>query len=798
MQGMSLGKTGMHNKNVLSADLALGIIRNERIGTWVIEVDEGKRWRMYIDPVMAALLDCPEGISPEDTYDFFHKGVTSEADVILTRNFEAMASGKESEVQYAWMHPDGSRRIIRCGGTRDWSYKDGIRCRGIHSDISNTNHIDEGWRLRSMFQKSYINHYNAKEAQVIVLVNMANDHYDMMHCNPEMSILSSTPAEGRFSSLIDSFSRFFPDKPYSDKLKDLKDFDFLDRHFKESPVFREHFPFQDRKGNLRYYRVTANKLHGDEMIVSLEDKTLNICESIVLSTISSRLVGGFILNLELDRISVVKLTPFFDYLDGYDTLRIAEGIELLCPHMDEEFREGWKQFANLNKLKAIFKSQKRVDYPFKTVINGEHTWLRASFYAIDKSLSSKPAVALTFRNYSGEELEAVYQTEALIHENEKLEREYRLIKGITSQYVSLKVVNIDGRFTTIYKDLDLSYGWERDENSNYWDNFVKMMKEHCHPEDLERMLVFGDRKKLVSRMKGRRRVLERFRFKVADGTYKWMDLVLVRFDKYLHTELSEFAYAFANVDVEVHRDMEYAKALEQALISKEESRLKTQFVNNISHDIRTPLNAVIGYSQLLAMAGEQLSEAEKTEYMQYIENSGELLTMLIDDILSISDIEHDILKINLTRACCNTICQKAVSCSTMRVLKGVELSFSSAYPDDFEILTDPKRVQQILINMISNSCKATTQGWIRVYCGPSAKEGFIDFVVTDTGCGVSPEKAEEIFKRFVSVENNENGVGHGLGLDICQKLSHRMGGSIWLDQSYTGGARFVLTLPVAQ
>ena len=98
------------------------------------------------------------------------------------------------------------------------------------------------------------------------------------------------------------------------------------------------------------------------------------------------------------------------------------------------------------------------------------------------------------------------------------------------------------------------------------------------------------------------------------------------------------------------RAMDSEWALEQARISREESRLKTQFVNNISHDIRTPLNAVIGYSQLLMLAGDSLSEKEKAEYANYIESSGELLTMLVDDILSVSDIEHDILKLRPMKA----------------------------------------------------------------------------------------------------------------------------------------------------
>lgn len=283
-----------------------------------------------------------------------------------------------------------------------------------------------------------------------------------------------------------------------------------------------------------------------------------------------------------------------------------------------------------------------------------------------------------------------------------------------------------------------------------------------------------------------------------DGSYTWMKCVFIRFDKNLDNELSEFAYALANVDEEVKKEQEYYYALEQARISREESRLKTQFVNNISHDIRTPLNAVIGYSQLLMLAGDSLSEKEKAEYANYIESSGELLTMLVDDILSVSDIEHDILKLRPMKAPVNRICNKAVSCCMMRVPNGVNLYFTTEFKDDFLILTDPMRVQQILINMISNSCKATVEGEIKVSCCKSDKEGFIDFTVTDTGCGVSPEKAEEIFNRFVSMDNNESGAGHGLGLDICINISQRLGGYIWLDQTYKPGARFVLTLPLKQ
>ncbi|MGN1211445.1 MAG: ATP-binding protein [Candidatus Cryptobacteroides sp.] len=785
----------------ISSPVAISnILTDIGVGVWALEIVEGQKPRMYVDAVMAGLLGCSPCLAPEDIYEAWHDGVGPDAAILLNDNLERMAAGQLSEVQYPWIHPDGSIRTIRCGGRRNWSFTEGIRCEGTHRDLTNVNHIDDEWRRRSMMLRSYFNYYNSRDALVILLVSLQTGRYSTIKASNDIRSHIPLNEEGDFSEYVQMMVEVFSSAEQDSRLLKFKDLSAIDQIFQNSPVYRHHFSIKDADGSTRWFRLTANRLNNNDMVVSLEDKTIRIQEDIVMNTISSKLVGGFIFNLERDLISVVKLTPFFNYLDdNTGKLTIHHGVQLLCPHIDEEFREGWMQFASIESLRSVYGKQRRADYPFKAIFAGEHTWLRASLYAVDRKLSSEPSVVLVFRKYSQEELEEVSQNEQVLHRKEKLEKDFHLIEGIAAQYLSLKVVHIDGRFIAIYKEFDPSYGWRSGTYPNFWMSYKALMNQHCHPGDLERMMDFASREYVICLMKGRRRYLERFRYRMEDDKYIWMDFVLIRFDKNLDTELTEFAYAFANVDVEVNRESEYAKALEQARISKEESRLKTQFVNNISHDIRTPLNAVVGYSQLLTLAGDSLSEEEKAEYVDYIESSGELLTMLIDDILSVSDIEHDILRIRISDSSCNLICRKAVSCSMMRVPTGVNLYFTTEYDDDFCIETDPKRVQQILINMISNSCKATNEGEIRVHCCPSGKNvGFVDFVVTDTGCGVAPEKAEEIFNRFVSVDNNDSGAGHGLGLDICIKISQRMGGYIWLDQSYTGGARFVLTLPVKQ
>ena len=780
-------------ENILSAS---NVLDSLGVGIWAMEIVEGQKPRMSVDSVVARLMGCPSDISPEDAYEAWQAGIDFEADLLLQDAMKRMFSGTVSEVQYYWNHPDGGRRLVRCGGRRDFSFSEGIRCVGTHRDVTGLSHIDDEWKRRRILLKSYFNYYNSRDALAIILVDLDTDRYATIKSDPSVESRVPLNDEGTFSEYVRRFSVEFVNGQQSEKVLNFQNYAFLDDFFKNSPVFRQHFSTVDEGGNVKWFRLTANRLSDNDMVVSLEDKTLRVSENIILDTISERLVGGFIFNLERNAVSVVKLTPFFDYLDdNTEKLTIPLGVELLCPHIDEEFRDGWIRFAGHKNLLEVYRRQRRADYSFKAMLAGEHTWLRTSLYAVDTKMSKEPSVVLVFRKYSQEELEEVSQNEEVLHQKEKLERDFHLIKGIAVQYVTLKVVKIDGRFSIIYKDLDPSYGWDNSSYTNFWDSYRAFILGHCHPKDRERMLDFAHRENIVSILNGRRRHLERFRFRMVDGSYIWMDFVLIRYDRDLDTELTEFAYALANVDVDVHRENEYASALKQARISREESRLKTQFVNNISHDIRTPLNAVIGYSQLLTLAGDSLSENERAEYMNYIETSGELLTMLIDDILSISDIEHDILKLRFSQSSCNQICRKAVSCCMMRVPTGVKLYFTTEYNDSFCIMTDPQRVQQILINLISNSCKATTEGEIRVHCCPSAKDGFVDFVVTDTGCGVPLEKAEEIFNRFVSVDNNDRGAGHGLGLDICIKISQRMGGYIWLDQSYKGGARFILTLP---
>lgn len=225
------------------------------------------------------------------------------------------------------------------------------------------------------------------------------------------------------------------------------------------------------------------------------------------------------------------------------------------------------------------------------------------------------------------------------------------------------------------------------------------------------------------------------------------------------------------------------------------NNFKTQFVQNMSHEVRTPLNAICGFSQLLATPelSNSLTEEEKQQYSDIINSSTDMLTSLVNDILDIGDIESGKYRIYMQQIQVNLICKKSLNTVEHRLLgSSVKLKFQTELPDDYSIESDPARIQQILVNFLTNAIKHTEKGSITLSV-VSLEGKQVRFSVTDTGEGVSPENAEAIFERFEKLNTFKQGTG--LGLPICRALATCMNGKVYLDTTYTeGGARFNLDL----
>lgn len=220
--------------------------------------------------------------------------------------------------------------------------------------------------------------------------------------------------------------------------------------------------------------------------------------------------------------------------------------------------------------------------------------------------------------------------------------------------------------------------------------------------------------------------------------------------------------------------------------------IKTQFVQNMSHEIRTPLNAIMGFSQLLSLPEDFTTEEERAQYSEYIKNNSSMLMMLIDDILDVADADNGQYRMVFDNYSCNMICRNAMKTIDYRVPQNVELRFKSDVDDDFKIRTDSRRVQQVLINYLTNACKNTTEGSIELECSAKQIPGKIVLSVTDTGVGVPDDLAQDIFERFTKIDTFKQGAG--LGLNICKTISEKLGAEVMLDTTYKNGARFLLIL----
>lgn len=235
------------------------------------------------------------------------------------------------------------------------------------------------------------------------------------------------------------------------------------------------------------------------------------------------------------------------------------------------------------------------------------------------------------------------------------------------------------------------------------------------------------------------------------------------------------------------------KKIEQELTAakdhaEESNRLKSAFLANMSHEIRTPLNAIVGFSGILASTEE---EEEKQEYVSIIENNNTLLLQLISDILDLSKIEAGTLEFNYSNIELNAVMRELENSLQLKVKStDVHLEFISS-PEPCHIYAEKNRISQLMINLVSNAIKFTTQGSIRF--GYERRGLELYFYVTDTGCGIPEEKRKAIFERFVKLNNFAQGTG--LGLSICQMLVKHMGGTIGVESEEGRGSTFWFTLP---
>jgi len=250
----------------------------------------------------------------------------------------------------------------------------------------------------------------------------------------------------------------------------------------------------------------------------------------------------------------------------------------------------------------------------------------------------------------------------------------------------------------------------------------------------------------------------------------------------------------------IGRDMtEQLKYEEDLKISKlkaeQSNKIKNVFISNMSHEIRTPMNSIIGFTSLL----EYEKNPDKIKsYIDTITRSGNLLLSLIDDIMDLSKMESGNMKIKNTQFKINNLLDdiKKQFELELKIRNKNNIELINETNETIEIYTDYKRINQILNNLILNSIKFTSTGYIKY--GLKIKNNFIEFYVEDTGIGIKQENLNLVFKRFHQIDREKfkKQEGSGLGLTICKAIVELLGGKLWIESKYKIGTTVYFTIPI--
>lgn len=234
---------------------------------------------------------------------------------------------------------------------------------------------------------------------------------------------------------------------------------------------------------------------------------------------------------------------------------------------------------------------------------------------------------------------------------------------------------------------------------------------------------------------------------------------------------------------------ELKKAYQRAT---ESEKMKAAFIQNVSHEVRTPLNIISGFSQVIADPELTDSVEERLHMSDMMQKSAHQITTLIDEIIGLSLIESTEKMRRDDTPRINRMLRQTIQEYEPIANKGVAIRLETSLDDEFTLNTNENMLKRIVSALLENAVKYTELG--SIFIKASQDDNQLVIAVEDTGCGIPEKEAEHIFDRFVKLDSFKEGIG--LGLPLSRKLAEQLGGNVTLDTSYKDGARFVLTLPI--
>lgn len=502
----------------------------------------------------------------------------------------------------------------------------------------------------------------------------------------------------------------------------------------------------------------------------------------ILSSLSELFFGVYRIDLESGRIQAIRLPHEVGDVGISESGSVysVEDISMLY-HPDD--RERFCRESSLENLRRKQKEGvKSLELEFRRRMEGEYRWVANIIYLNCENQRAGTAIV------------------ALMDTSER-NRQSDIIQALSMEYYALYYVDVDKNCIEVIRpDFVVVDRLGMTPGMRYTQFVEAYTEKFVHPDDSAEMaglLELENLKKSLKEKKGEHQRI--YRKKVGDH-YEWMRAKVIL----VHTESgpSQFiTLAIRNADEDVRYERETKQLLEDALRHAENANAaKSDFLSKMSHDIRTPMNAIIG---MTALAATHIEDKQRVlDCLSKITISSRHLLGLINEVLDMSKIESgklglEFMEFNLSDFIQGTILMIRPTIEE----KGQELKVSIGNITHEEVVGDALRLQQVVTNILSNSNKYTQEGGLISFsleelASPMQQCRRYQFVISDNGIGMSEEYLNHIFEPFSRADDSRISRIHGtgLGMAITQNIVHMMGGEIQVESQWGRGSRFTVTI----
>lgn len=777
------------------------VLMDSGIGVWCIELDEGKAPRAYMDATFRQVMGMDTPMTPEESYQSWYERIYEQDREKIGAAIEEMTSFRHAEVMYMWAHPTRGTIYIRCGGKRDGGYTDGLRFCGSHQDVSRLarTRLEMERRLKQREQEyTKLTRDNTASHEIL---NAIPGGVAVIRCTPEGTWVPEFLSAG-FAAMC---------KMPLEQVWEL---------YRRDAMTGVHPDDQAALGQAleRYFSGDAENT---DLVYRLKQGS-----------------QGYVwvrnsLTMMQDQQGVKKV-----YCVYRDITRELEEKQQLRRQYDEQLAHHYRAagpdvllagHCNISQNKVV----ELVDHTSCDLLRtfGEE---RNAFFAGMSSLLEDEAERRTFlHTFLNDVLLAAYakgQTEqvqtcflrlpgsacglyAQFKVNLVPDPDSREIMGIltvtdvTEQTLTRKIL---GKLSVLgcdliedvdlYRDCQtfLTVGGEDglpDKKVSFSGYNQNAVQTYVAPEDRERLAQMLEPAYILSRL--RREDSFSFTYSVQSESGRFLTKYLTI--SAIDLRLGRVCTARRDITQSVEAERQSKKKLEQALAAAEKaSRAKSEFLASMSHDMRTPMNAIMGMTTL---AKARLDDRERLQdCLNKISVSSEHLLSLINDILDMNKIEQSKLALNREVFRLPEILKQMSSMFTVQAQsKELRLAVRQRNISGRAFYGDPLRLSQILINLLGNALKFTPAGgWVELEAEelpPAGGERVrCRFTVRDSGVGMPQPFLEHLFDPFSRGKNTTHMEGSGLGLSITKGLVDLMGGTICVESREQMGSTFRVEL----